>query len=78
MSFTYRLHSTGETSPPYATPARMPRHVDVANWKDVWNVRQSRYEDMVFTLPIERIMAYATCLHHDPYLGKQSVLFTKH
>jgi hypothetical protein len=29
-------------------------------------------------LPIERIMAYATCLHHNPYLGKQSVFFIKH
>jgi hypothetical protein len=37
MSFTYRLNSTGETSPPWATPASMPRHVDVADWKDVWN-----------------------------------------
>jgi hypothetical protein len=26
-----------------------------------------------YSLPIERIMAYATCLHHNPYLGKQSV-----
>jgi hypothetical protein len=48
MSFTYRLNSTGETSPPWATPARMPQRVDVADWKDVWIVRQSRYEDMVF------------------------------
>jgi hypothetical protein len=28
-----------------------------------------------YSLPIERIMAYATCLHHD---GKQSVFFKKH
>jgi hypothetical protein len=27
----------------------MPQQVDVADWKDVWNVRQTRYEDMVFT-----------------------------
>jgi hypothetical protein len=49
MSFTYRLNSTGKTSPPWATPARMPRHVDVTDWKDVWNVQQSMYEDMNFT-----------------------------
>jgi hypothetical protein len=48
MSFTYRLNSTGETSPPWATTAHKPRRVDVADWKDVWNVRQSRYEDMFF------------------------------
>jgi hypothetical protein len=48
MLFTFRLNSIEETSPPCATPARMPRRVDVADWKDVWNVRQSRYEDMVF------------------------------
>jgi hypothetical protein len=52
MSFAYRLNSTGETSPSCATPARMPRHVDVAAWKDVWNVWQSRYKDMVFTRDI--------------------------
>jgi hypothetical protein len=49
MSFTYRLNSTWETSPPWATPARMPRREDVAVWKDVWNVRQSRYKDMFCT-----------------------------
>jgi hypothetical protein len=49
MSFTYRLKSTGGTSPPWVTPARMSRQVDVADWKDVWIVQQSRYEDMVFT-----------------------------
>jgi hypothetical protein len=49
MSFTYRLNSTGVTSPPWATPARMTRHVDVADWKVVWNVRQSRHDDMIFT-----------------------------
>jgi hypothetical protein len=49
MSFTYRLNSTGEMSPPWATSARMPRRVDVADSKDVWNVRQSRYENMVCT-----------------------------
>jgi hypothetical protein len=38
MSFTYRLDSTGETSQPWTAPARMPRRVDVADWKDVWNV----------------------------------------
>jgi hypothetical protein len=30
-----------------------------------------------YSLPIERIMAYATCLHHNPYLRKQSVFFIK-
>jgi hypothetical protein len=40
MSLTYSLKSAGETSPTWAKPARMPRHVDVADWKDVWNVRQ--------------------------------------
>jgi hypothetical protein len=49
MSFTYRLKSTRKTIPPWATPARIPRHEDVAYWKDVWNVRQSRCEDMLFT-----------------------------
>jgi hypothetical protein len=43
MSFTCRLNSTGETSPPWPTQAHMPRHVAMADWKDVWNVRQSRY-----------------------------------
>jgi hypothetical protein len=50
MSFTYRLKGTGETIPPWATAARMTRHVNVADWKGVWNVRQSRYEDTVFTM----------------------------
>jgi hypothetical protein len=49
MSFTYRLKSTGETSPPCTTSARMLQDGDVADWKDVRNVRQSRYENMVFT-----------------------------
>jgi hypothetical protein len=49
MSFTYRLDSTGEAIPPWATPAYMPLHVEVADLKDVWNIQQSRYEDMVFT-----------------------------
>jgi hypothetical protein len=48
MSFTYRLKRSGGTIPPWATPAHMTRLVDVAVWKNVWNVRQSRYEDMVF------------------------------
>jgi hypothetical protein len=40
----HRLNSAGETSPPWATPARMTRHVDVADWKDVQNVHQPRYD----------------------------------
>jgi hypothetical protein len=44
-----QMKSTGETSPLWATPARMTRRVDVADWKDVWNVRQSIYDDTVFT-----------------------------
>jgi hypothetical protein len=39
MSFTHRLSSTGETSPPGATPAPMLRRVDVAELKDDWYVR---------------------------------------
>jgi hypothetical protein len=38
MSFTYRLNGTGETSPPWATPALMVRHVDVADLNDISNV----------------------------------------
>jgi hypothetical protein len=49
MSFTYRLNSTGETSPPCVTPALMLRRVDVAELKDDWNVRPWRYDDKVFT-----------------------------
>jgi hypothetical protein len=49
MSFTYRLNSTGETSPPCANPALMLRRVDVAELKGDWNVRLWRYDDRVFT-----------------------------
>jgi hypothetical protein len=49
MSFIYRLKRTVETNPPWATPTCILRRVVVAGWKDVWNVLQSRYEDMVFT-----------------------------
>jgi hypothetical protein len=38
MSFTHRLNSTGETIPPWATTARMSRHMHVDDWKDVWNL----------------------------------------
>jgi hypothetical protein len=38
MSFTYRLDSTGVTSPPWATPARTTRRADVAVWKDVGTI----------------------------------------
>jgi hypothetical protein len=48
MSFTYKLNSTGKTSPHCATSDHVP-HVEVAERKDVWNDRQSRYEDKVFT-----------------------------
>jgi hypothetical protein len=48
-----RLHTDwtahGGVSPPWATRARMQRRVDIADWKDVWNDRQSKYDDMVFT-----------------------------
>jgi hypothetical protein len=47
ISFTVRLNST-ETTPLCPTVARMRRHVDVADWKYVWNIRCSRY-DVVFT-----------------------------
>jgi hypothetical protein len=47
MSFTYRLKCTGVAIPPLATPARMAQRVDVADWKDVWNVRGSWYDDTV-------------------------------
>jgi hypothetical protein len=50
MSFTYRLKRRGETIPPCATPALMTRFVDVAVLKEVWNARQSSYEDMVLTI----------------------------
>jgi hypothetical protein len=43
--FNYRLNSTEEMGP---LPARMPRRVGVAEWKDVWKVRQARFEVMVF------------------------------
>jgi hypothetical protein len=36
MSLTYRLNTTGETSPPWATPARIFRRVEVADFKNVW------------------------------------------
>jgi hypothetical protein len=49
MSFTYRLNSQVETSPSWATLSHMIRSVDVAECKNVSNVRQSRYEDMHFT-----------------------------
>jgi hypothetical protein len=49
MSFTYRLKSAGEKSPLWVTAARMTRHVNVADWKDDWKVRQSRYDDTVPT-----------------------------
>jgi hypothetical protein len=39
MSFTYILNSTAETSPPWATPARVVRRVDVAELNVFWNVR---------------------------------------
>jgi hypothetical protein len=52
--FTYRLKSTGETVHP--VPLQPACHdVDVADWKNVWNVRQSRYEDMVFTSKMGRL-----------------------
>jgi hypothetical protein len=38
MSIAYRLNSTGETSPARATSTLMTRRVDMADWKDVWNV----------------------------------------
>ena len=38
-SFTYRLKRTGNTRPPWATPLRMLRMVDVAEW---WNVNEDR------------------------------------
>jgi len=41
-SLTYRLKSSGEFIPPWATPARMQRQVDVAVWKDSSNVRLCR------------------------------------
>jgi hypothetical protein len=49
MSFTYRLNSAGETSPPGATRPLMLRRVDVAELMDDWNVRLWRYDDRVFT-----------------------------
>jgi hypothetical protein len=49
MSFTYRLNSTGEKSPPCATPILMLRRVYVAELKYDWNVRLWRYDDKVFT-----------------------------
>jgi hypothetical protein len=49
MSFTYRLNSTGKTSPPCATPALMSRRLDVAELKDDWNVRLWRCDYKVFT-----------------------------
>jgi hypothetical protein len=39
MSLTYRLNSTGETCPPWDTQARMVRRVNVADLKDVRNVK---------------------------------------
>jgi hypothetical protein len=39
VSFTYRLKSTGETIQPWDKTSRMLRHMDVADLKDVWNVR---------------------------------------
>ena len=49
ISFTYRLNRTGEIIPPWATPARMRRLVDVAVWKNASNVRPFRYEDISIT-----------------------------
>jgi hypothetical protein len=49
IPFTCRLNSTGQTSPPWATPARMLRRGVMDHWKDVWDVRQRRYADIVFT-----------------------------
>jgi hypothetical protein len=46
VSFTYRLNSSEETSPPCATPARMPRHVDVADWKEAWNAGNQRFHQV--------------------------------
>jgi hypothetical protein len=34
MSLTYRLERTWETTPLWVTPAWMPQHVNVADWKD--------------------------------------------
>jgi hypothetical protein len=48
-SFTCRLNATGEISPPWATPAHMLQRLGMADWKDIWNVQQWKYEDMVFT-----------------------------
>lgn len=48
MLFTCRLNSTRETGLHWATPA-LTRHVHVANRKHGWNVRQSEYEDMIFS-----------------------------
>jgi hypothetical protein len=36
------------TSPPWTTPNRVLRRVDLVDWKDVWNIRLSRYDDTVF------------------------------
>jgi hypothetical protein len=47
-----RLHSLNSTrgdSPPWDIPARMTRRVDVADLKDVRNVRQAEVDDVVFT-----------------------------
>jgi hypothetical protein len=49
MSFTYRLNSSGETSPAWTTPVRIARRVDVADCKDVWNIRLSGNLGAVFT-----------------------------
>jgi hypothetical protein len=46
--FTHRPKSTGETRTASATTARMTR-VDLAVWKDVWNVRQLKYDDIVLS-----------------------------
>jgi hypothetical protein len=49
MSFTYRLNGTREESLLCATPAHMPRRVDVVDLKDVSDVWKWRYDDMVLT-----------------------------
>lgn len=45
----HRQKSIRERRPTWANAARMTWRVNTANWKDVWNVQQSRYDDMVFT-----------------------------
>jgi hypothetical protein len=45
----YKLKGTGEMSLTCSTPVRMIRRVDLPDWKNVSNARQSRYHDMVLT-----------------------------